>query len=39
MVNAVCRFLPTDAEIRYESMEFRQLGGFPRPVSLPIDFG
>jgi cytochrome P450 len=39
MLHSICRFLPVHAEIRFESMEFRQLGGFPRPMSLPIDFG
>jgi cytochrome P450 len=39
MINAVCDFLPENAEIQYDVMEFQPLSTFPRPVTLPIQFG
>ncbi len=39
MVDAACRFLPVDAAIRHDQMKFRMIGTFPRPITLPIDFG
>jgi cytochrome P450 len=39
MIGAVCEFLPTSATIKYELMDFQPLSTFPRPITLPIDFG
>jgi cytochrome P450 len=39
MIGAVCEFLPTSAAIKYELMDFQPLSTFPRPITLPIDFG
>jgi cholest-4-en-3-one 26-monooxygenase len=39
IVDAICDFVPTDAQIRPELMEFEPLCTFPRPVTFPIDFG
>jgi cytochrome P450 len=38
IVNAVCDFLPIDAQIRPELIEFSPIGMFPRPLTLPIHF-
>jgi len=39
IVNAVCDFVPTDAQIWPDLIEFEPLCTFPRPVAFPIDFG
>ncbi len=37
-VDAMCDFLPTGAEIRPDLTEYRAMGTFERPTSLPVDF-
>ncbi len=38
IVNAVCDFLPVDAQIRADLIEVRPIGMFSRPTKLPVHF-
>ena len=38
LVDAMCDFLPTGAEIRAVPIELRPMGMFERPVTFPVDF-